>query len=379
LSVSNVFTVDYIGALGASLLFPIVLVPQLGLLRTSLFFGLLNLSVAAIALYSLREKLVKKGTMTIATVIVGIALGVGFFSAGKLSSYFENRFYTGEIIYAETTPYQRIVISRDQHVISMFINGALQFNTLDEYRYHEALVHPAMNHSRYHENVLVLGGGDGMVVREVLKYPDVKSITLVDIDPAITRIFRDNALLRKLNDNALNNDRVNIVNEDAWRFIEDTKNLFDIVIIDLPDPNDIGLSKLYSRAFYADLSRRLSAGGVIVTQATSPLFTREAYWCIKHTLDTVPSPLELQGWLNTLAYHVYVPTFGEWGFVMASPRPLDWSSLKVQVDTRYLDETVLPSLVRFPRDMDELQTEINTLQEHKLAYYYERGWAQWYR
>ncbi len=379
LSVSNVFTADYIGALGASLLFPLVLVPQLGLLRTGLLFGLLNVLVAAIALYTFGGRLVNKVGMIIATLLVTAALGVGFVTAERLSSYFENRFYSGEIIYAQTTPYQRIVISRDQDVISMFINGALQFNTLDEYRYHEALVHPVMNLSRHHENVLVLGGGDGMAVREVLKYPKVKSVTLVDIDPAITRIFSNNELLKTVNDNALNDKRVNVLNRDAWKFIEAGKQLFDVIIVDLPDPNDIGLSKLYSRAFYADLVRRLSADGVIVTQATSPLYTREAFSCINHTLQAVPSPIELEGHLYTQPYHVYIPTFGEWGFVLASPRPVRWDGLEIDVQTRYLDEEALMTLTRFPRDMAELETGINTLQEHALAYYYERGWSRWYR
>lgn len=379
LSVSNVFTADYTGALGASLLFPIVLVPQLGLLRTSLFFGLLNTLVAGITIYTFRRRLPRKSTMSTATVLVAMALGAGFLFAERYSSYFENRFYSGEIILAETTPYQRIVISRDGEVVSMFINGALQFNTLDEYRYHETLVHPAMSLSRYHDNVLILGGGDGMAAREVLKYLDVKSLTLVDIDPLITRIFRDNPLLTQLNNNALNDSRIEIVNRDGWKYIKAVKRVFDVIIVDLPDPNDIGLSKLYSRSFYFDLTRRLAAGGFLVTQATSPLFSREAFWCIKHTLDSVPSPVSLGQRIHSLPYHVYVPTFGEWGFVLASMRPISWEDVDIPVQTRFLSAEMLETLRRFPMDMAETHTAINTLEVHPLAYYYDQGWKRWYR
>lgn len=378
LSVSNVFTADYVGALGASLLFPIVLVPQLGLLRTSLFFGLLNTFVAGITIYTFRHRLAKKVAMSTATALVAVGLGTGFVFAERWSSYFESRFYSGEIILAETTPYQRIVISRDRDVVSMFINGALQFNTLDEYRYHESLVHPALSLSRHRENVLILGGGDGLAAREVLKYSDVKSVTLVDIDPFITRIFQENPLLAKLNNNALNDPRIKIVNRDAWKYIQSTQRIFDVIIVDFPDPNDISLSKLYSRAFYTDLTRRLAAGGFLVTQATSPLFNREAFWCIAHTLESVPSPIVLGEGLHSLPYHVYVPTFGEWGFVMASPHPVFWERIDIPVRTRFLNAEILETLTQFPMDMAETDTEINTLQTHPLAYYYEQGWKRWY-
>ncbi len=379
LNVSNVLTADYLGALGASLLFPIVLVPQLGLLRTGLLFGLLNIFVAGVAIYVFQTQLIKRLAITFMTVMTGVMLGLGFAFAEQMSSFLESRFYTGDIIFSKTTPYQRIVISRDQNAVSMFINGALQFNSLDEYRYHESLVHPAMSLSRYHDNVLILGGGDGITLREVIKYEDVKSITLVDIDPVVTRLFRENALLRTINADALNDSRVNIVNDDAWKFIEYSEQIYDVIIIDLPDPSNISLSKLYSRAFYMDVSRKLATYGVMVTQATSPFFAREAFWCIKHTLDSVPSRLQFGNNLHVLTYHVYVPTFGDWGFVIASHRPLFWEQTKVPVDTRFLNPDTLSLLDNFPLDMSEVNTEINTLENHMLAYYYDKGWSHWYR
>ncbi|MGR9043937.1 MAG: polyamine aminopropyltransferase [Gammaproteobacteria bacterium] len=379
LNVSNVLTADYIGALAASLLFPLVLLPQLGLLRSALLFGLFNVFVAGLGLYVFRMTLDGFRMLAVAAAAAACVLIGGFINAGTIDDFFQSRLYSGEIIFDQTTPYQHIVISRDDGVLSLYLNGQLQFNTLDEYRYHEALVHPAMALAVRRQNILVLGGGDGLAVREVLKYPDVRSVTLVDLDPAMTRLFRGNPLMSELNAQSLRDSRVSVVNQDAWKFLERTREFYDVVLIDLPDPNDIALSKLYSRGFYSLVGKRLGADGVMVTQATSPLFAREAFWCIVQTVKSAPFAMRKNGQMDTLPYHVYVPTFGEWGFVLASPRKLDWRAIDIEVETRYLNETALEMMPLFPPDMDFVQTEINTLQTHPLVGYYERGWRAWYQ
>ena len=379
LNVSNVLTADYIGALAASLLFPLVLLPQLGLLRSALLFGLFNVFVAGMGLYVFKTTLRGYRKLVVLAVTTALLLALGFVYANAISDFFQSRLYTGEIIFDKTTPYQHIVISRDDEVMSLFINGQLQFNTLDEYRYHEALVHPAMALALRRQNILVLGGGDGLAVREILKYPDVKSVTLVDLDPAMTGLFRSNPLLTQLNSQALQDPRVEIANQDAWKYLESTKQFYDVVVIDLPDPNDVALSKLYSRGFYSLVGKHLGAAGVMVTQATSPLFAREAFWCIAQTMQAAPSSTKLNGQLEILPYHVYVPTFGEWGFVMASPRKLDWQAVEIGVSTRYLNEAALKAMTLFPPDMDFVETKINTLQAHPLVGYYENGWRNWYQ
>jgi len=379
INVSNVLSVDYLGALAASLLFPLVLVPQLGLIRTALFFGVLNLLVAFIAVYVFSDLVRRRAALIASGMVLGCSLISGFFYAERFTAFFESRLYSGEVIYAATTPYQRIVVTRDGNVVSLFLNGAMQFNTLDEYRYHEALVHPAMNVGRRHESVLILGGGDGMALREVLKYPDVTRVTLVDLDPAITELFSRNPVMQKLNGNAYADNRVTVVNRDAWKFLEDNTGRYDVVIIDLPDPHDLSLSKLYTRAFYTTLAKRLTESGVIVTQATSPFYARHAFWCIDTTLAATRSALDLNSTLFTVPYHTYVPSFGEWGFVMASQRRLDWERIQVPVATRYLDAQRLGEMTSFPSDMGRVDTEVNTLVTHRLTAYYERGWSRWYR
>ncbi|MDH5324258.1 MAG: polyamine aminopropyltransferase [Gammaproteobacteria bacterium] len=378
LNVSNVLTADYLGALAASLLFPIILVPQLGIFRSALLFGCLNVFVSGLGLYTFRDSLKGMHKLSLGVVAAALLLGVGFYFVKDITGFFQSRLYTGEIIFSKTTSYQDIVVTRDGDVFSLFINGNLQFNSLDEYRYHESLVHPVMSLARRHNEVLVLGGGDGLAVRELLKYSDVDRITLVDLDPEITRLFRDNPMLYRLNQQALRDPKVHIVNQDAWKYVEQSREFFDVVIIDLPDPSQLSLSKLYSRSFYKLLANRLGAGGHMVTQATSPMYARDAFWCINKTLQETPSSVSLNTQLSTLPYHAYVPSFGEWGFVIASTLPPRASDISINVETKFLDAATLTSMVIFPPDMTETDVQINTIDSHKLAAYYAAGWKRWF-
>ena len=379
-NISNVLTFDYIGALVAALLFPLVLVPQLGLMSTALVFGLLNLVVAGMAYYLFRQQIEQGiGRVAVSMMVSAIVLSGCLWYSNSLIQLFETRLYQDEIIFAETTPYQRIVVTRHGERFQLFINGGLQFDSIDEYRYHEALVHPVMGLTRRHESILIIGGGDGMAVREVLKYADAKQITLVDLDPVMTGLFRDNPLLNELNTHALQDERVSIINQDAWKYLENTQTLYDVIIIDLPDPHNPSLSKLYSRAFYAMLVKRLSLSGLLVTQATSPLYAREAFWCIHNTLAATPSPYRYDETLYTIPYHSYVPSFGEWGFVVAGSHQPDWNNIQLPQDVlQFLTPQLLPTLTAFPPDMQALPSEINTLQAHPLLQYYEQGWSRWF-
>lgn len=367
-NVSNVFTMDYIGALLAALLFPMVFLPQLGLLQTGLFFGTLNAFVALMTWYIFRKELPKKVLLYIVSAIV--ILGVGFYNIGSYSAFIEHRLYQDDIIHSETTPYQSMVVTRKGERYRMYINGALQFDSLDEYRYHEALVHPAMIATPIHNNVLIIGGGDGMALREVLKYDDVKKVILVDLDAKITQLFRDNPQLSNLNNHAFKDKRVEVFNLDAWKFLEESQDIYDVIIIDLPDPNNISLSRLYSRSFYMLVKNHLSFGGAMVCQSTSPLYARKAYYSIVKTVGSTGLSVE--------PYHVYVPSFGEWGFTIGMNHNIIMDAKKLPPNLLYLDATMLRSMKLFSPDMGVVDTEINTLLHHKLMHYYNDGWEQWY-
>lgn len=374
MNVSNVFTLDYIGALFAALLFPLVLVPQLGLMQTGFVTAMLNVLVGGLALYVFRHEIRAARRLGLVAAGVFLLLAAGFWQAGGYTRLMENRLYQDEIIHAQDTPYQRLIVTRRAERIRFYINGALQFDSFDEYRYHESLVHPAVGATHNPENVLILGGGDGLAARELLKYPGIERITLVDLDPAVTRLFSGNPLLRRLNRDSLNDPRVSIHNRDAWRFLEQSGQLYDLVVIDLPDPNNPGLSRLYSAAFYRLLKQHVSQAGVIVTQATSPLYSRKAFWCIEKTLG---ESTDGERW-HTLPSHVYVPSFGEWGFVMASrvkPKPVLKTAAR---PLRYLDATTLRTLYLFPADMNAIDVEPNSLSSHRLLKYYQQGWEAWY-
>ena len=376
INISNILTADYVGALVAALLFPLVLVPQLGLISTGFVFGLLNLAVALLACHIFRHILDKRfAWFTIGTMAILIT---GLLSSQRLVGILETGLYHDEIIYTETTPYQRIVATHQNDHLRLFLNGALQFDSVDEHRYHEALVHPALGLAGRRERVLVLGGGDGMAVREVLRHDGVESVTLVDLDPAMTRLFQDHPRLSRLNAGALADPRVTIVNQDAFEFLKADDSLYNVILIDLPDPKNPSLSKLYSRAFYTAAARRLARDGVMTTQATSPVYAREAFWSIARTLEAATNPFDPSRTLSVQPYHAYVPSFGDWGFVAASPRRLEWSSIRLPSGLRFLDETMLSGLTAFPPDIDQLPVDINTLQDHPLLRYYQEGWSRWF-
>jgi spermidine synthase len=187
--VSQVLTFDYLGALAVSLAFPLVLVPHLGLIRTGLLFGLMNAAVAVWALWLFRHELRHFNAHVTACLLVMGTLGAGFVGADQITTLAEDHFYQDRVVFTATTPYQRIVVTNGRGGHRLFLNGNLQFAERDEYRYHEALVHPVMSAHGVPKKVAVLGGGDGMAVREVLKYPGVESVTLVELDPAMTKLF----------------------------------------------------------------------------------------------------------------------------------------------------------------------------------------------
>ncbi|MGI9489394.1 MAG: polyamine aminopropyltransferase [Geminicoccaceae bacterium] len=376
INISNILTADYIGALVAAILFPLVLVPQLGLISTGFVFGLLNLAVALLACHIFRGVLHKR--LTLLTIAAMAMLITGLLTSQRLVGLIETRLYQDEIIYAETTPYQRIVATHQNGHIRLFLNGGLQFDSADEHRYHEALAHPAMSLAGRTDAVLVLGGGDGMAVREVLRHDGVESVTLVDLDPAMTRLFREQPRLSALNEGALDDPRVTVINQDAFEFLKADDESYNVILIDLPDPKNPSLSKLYSLAFYTMAAKRLARDGVLVTQATSPVYAREAFWSISRTLEATADPYREGDSLSVRPYHAYVPSFGDWGFVAASPMQLDWQAIDLPDGLRFLNGATLPGLTVFPPDIDRLPVDINTLQDHPLLRYYEQGWSRWF-
>ena len=226
-------------------------------------------------------------------------------------------------------------------------------------------MHPGLASLAGAKHALVLGGGDGLAVREMLKYPALESIALVDLDPEMTTLFRTHPLLTKLNANSLNAPRVHIINADAFPWLEKNDGMFDFAVVDFPDPNNYSLGKLYTTAFYRLLKQHIAARGLIVVQSTSPMFARQSYWCIVETLKQA-------GW-RTWPYHAYVPAFGEWGFVLAGQEQWRMPE-RLPAGLRYLDMKTLPALFDFAPDMGPVAAEPNRLNDQSLVRYYEQEW-----
>lgn len=374
-NLSNVFTADYIGALIAALLFPLVLIPQLGILQTGFVFGLLNIAVGILALHVLREKISNEKNLWLLAIVISTTLIAGLILSSPFTNRMEKRLYQDQIIFSKDTQYQRLVLTKRHERLRFYINGALQFDSFDEYRYHESLVHPALAIIPQAENVLILGGGDGLAVKQLLKYPSIKAITLIDLDPEVTKLFINNSQLKELNNDSLGNNKVTIHNTDAWKFLESDQRLYDAIFIDLPDPNSPSLSRLYTTSFYKLVKQHLSQQGVIVTQATSPFYTQDAFWSIVATLKDSDNG---EYWY-TLPYHTYIPSFGEWGFVLATRHKIIPSDLQLTVEGDYLDQSTLEQSFIFPKDMQSTEVDINRISSHKLLEYYDQGWKHWYQ
>jgi spermidine synthase len=377
--VANVLALDYIGALVASCAFPLLLVPHVGLLRTSFLVGLINVSVAAVALRVLSSMLRRRRLLRIMAWISGVALTVGIVASGAFTSLTEDLLYQDNVIMVKQTPYQRLVVTRWRQDLRLYIDGALQFSTVDEHRYHESLVHPAMLSSPGASRVLILGGGDGMTAREVLKCPTVKTVDLVDLDSEMIGLFRDRPLLAEISANALSDPRLKTHVEDAAKFLEQSAETWDVILVDLPDPNTYSLGRLYSGSFYRLAGQHLATQGVLATQATSPFYAPDAYWCIVRTLEATVLGPDDRGRFQVYPYHAHVPSFGDWGFVMASRRKLDPRNLKVQsnIPLRFLTNDIIGSLFIFPGDVQpRLGLEVNRLNNQILVQYYRRAWKR---
>jgi spermidine synthase len=368
--VSQVLTFDYLGALAVAVAFPLLLVPHLGLVRTGLFFGLLNAAVAVWALWLFRHELRHAAAHALACAAVIVALVAALFGADRITTWAEDNFYGGDIVLREQTPYQRIVVTHGTAGTRLFLNGNLQFHSRDEYRYHEALAHPALRAHGAPRRVLVLGGGDGMAVREVLRHPGVEQVTLVELDPRMTALFSERALLRQLNGDALRHPKVRVINADAFAWLQQPQQVFDVILIDFPDPSNFSLGKLYTTTFYEAVDQHLAAGGYLAVQTTSPLVARRSFWTVVHTLEAVG--------LQTWPYHVTVPSFGEWGFVMAGRRPLREPAHLPPLPggLRFLTAEGWPSLFHFPPDMSRVPAEPNRLSNQALVHTFETEWGR---
>ncbi|WP_265564057.1 polyamine aminopropyltransferase [Sphingomicrobium arenosum] len=367
--VSNVLTYDYIGALAASLLFPLLIVPFVGLIRGGFIVGLANILVALLLVFRLRRDPFLAAER-VAAVLVTLILFAGAIFSEKLQSFSEGQLYDDPVVYAVSSPYQRIALTRRHEDLRLYLDGNLQFSARDEYRYHEALVWPALGRVQRPSRVLILGGGDGLALREVLKHDGVREAVLVDLDPAITKLFSSAPALAAINQAAFDDPRVTTINADAFTWVRDEPSRFDVVIIDLPDPTNHSIGKLYSRTFYRGIARLLAPGGVASVQSGSAYVTPQSFAMVGATLEAAGLPVR--------PFHVYVPSFGEWGFHLAgAPAAIHRKLLFIPDDLRFLTEEGEARLYDFAPDMRAEPPGINRLDNQALVRLFTREWRRY--
>ena len=364
--ISQVLTFDYIGALLASLLFPFVLLPYFGHLLTATVVGLINLLVALIVAWSFRSQLsVWRGRLIGGVGLAFLLLVACVIWLKPAQVVIDSALYEDPVIDTRQSTYQKIVLTQRGQDLRLYLDGNLQFSSIDEYRYHEVLVHLPVAFSKTLERALIIGGGDGLAARELLKYSHIQSIDVVDLDSEVTTLATEQHLLVSLNENSLNDERVTVHNSDAWTWLAQSGDLYDVIVIDLPDPESEDVAKLYSVAFYQRIARRLSVGGALITQATSPWFARRAFWSIGNTVEEV--------FENVRPAAVYVPSFGLWGFFIAAKHSLQEPASHLY-EGRYMNDQTLQEVLRLPADLPRLPARVNRNYSLPVIDYYREGW-----
>ncbi|MBR3631042.1 MAG: polyamine aminopropyltransferase, partial [Oscillospiraceae bacterium] len=367
-TLSSIFSFDYIGGLIGAIAFPMLLLPHLGYFATAFLVGSFNLLAAVLIIYRYGKRLKHRTFYRFLSAGLLGCMFIGMFFAQNVGNLIEGGLYRDDVILIEQTSYQKIVVTRHKDDMRLYIDGNCQFSSVDEYRYHECLVHVPMAFAEKQAEILVLGGGDGLAVRELLKYPDVSHITLIDLDSGMTKLCSENPQILKLNGGSLLDERITIRNMDAYEFLEHSDALFDVILVDLPDPNNEALAKLYTNVFYRMCASHLTDQGILNVQSTSPYYAAKAFWCINRTMES-------EG-LQVKPFHLQVPAFGDWGFNMASKTALQQQH-PAPSDTRYLTEDTMPGLFLFGKDETVADVEINRLTKPILIQYYNEAARNW--
>ena len=420
-NLGNILSADYIGSLIGSLIYVFVFLRFTPITEAAFLTAGMNFFLAFITfVYFTRKKLIPKSLfLSLIMVATFLAVVYGYMNNREWQITIEQPLYDDPIVYSQTSQYQHIVITHYKpfEEIRLFLNGNLQLCSTDEDRYHEPLVHPAITLAKSRKKVLILGGGDGCALREVLKYKEVKKVMLVDLDPAMTELAATHPLLTRINQNSFQDARVisltekgitpgpdrqlymettdrrrpepvgqisigqtpidqkrasptssaqhladvKVMNIDADKFLETVPGYWDVIIVDMPDPSTPELTKLYSKEFYKKIKHHLSRNGIMVVQATSPYLAKESFLCIGRTIKAAG--------FTILPFHENVPSFGDWGWYLAFDPALKKEKLldriallEFQVDTKFLTPNVFTSELVFGKGVLATdRKEINTL------------------
>ena len=400
-NVGNILSADYLGSLLGALIFVYIILRFFPITKAAFLTALINFLLAFVTyVYFYSKKLIKSKIPALIMVLTIGCISYGYVKSDQWNINIQQPLYDDPVIHTQTTQYQHIVMThyKPLNETRLFLNGNLQLCSLDEARYHEPLVHPAMNLVPQRKKILILGGGDGCALREVLKYKDVEQVMLVDLDPDMTQLAMEHPQLIEINNNAFKDARiikqnldgitpgdvkeifmekepftknkqkesikvadVKIMNVDADKFLEKIPGFWDVIIVDMPDPSSPELTKLYSKAFYIKAKRHLSMNGIMVVQATSPYFAKESFLCIGRTIESAG--------FSILPFHENVPSFGDWGWYIAWQPGIKKSQIlnkidkiKIPVKTLFLTEDIFQAELIFGKNLLKSdRNDINTI------------------
>jgi len=382
-NITMTLSLDAFGVAVGTILWVKCMVGVIPLQYASFMVGSLNLLVAILTyLYLSRQTKVKIPYATLGLIVLSLGLGLwGITNSKNIIATAEQQLFTGKVIHSEDTRYQHVVLTKHpktSHVM-LFLNSGLQFCSADEERYHENLVHPAMHFrntlkkDQTNEDsleVLVLGGGDGLAIRELAK-----------TEPHLLSL-NDSSLFTKTIPSIIRKPNLELLHKDAYTYVENAAQAgkkFDVILIDFPDPRNEALGKLYSKYFFHNIRLLLKQGGVVAIQASSPVHVKHAYICTGKTMTAAG--------LKVLPYHDNIPSFNHWGWYLAvnSEDNIDlfgmaermYTKEAFEVPTRYLTPARFFANTIFGKDIlkDSEDVEINTLMNQKIVHYYlKKGW-----
>lgn len=368
-SLSNILSLDYLGGLIATLIFPFLLLPFIGLFYSSLIFGIINILLGMMMAMTLIDKN-KKRYLVFGIFNLGVLLAF-VWMAGNLLHAWDEKIYKAPLSIKEQTSHQLIVMTKKQDDIRLFLNRVIQFSSEDEHRYHESLVHTPLVLSDNPKRILILGGGENLASREVLKHPGVETIDIVDLDSMIFHLAKTHQDLVHINQSAATDPRVNLNVGDAFNFLKENNEAYDVIISDLPDPNSEATAKLYTTQFFQLAKRSLTADGIFITQSGEIYMANSAFSCIVNTINEV--------FPHVTPYHTYVPSFGDWGFIITSKKELDFEKLKIPIDfqTKFLTNRTMQESFVWPKDIPIKATSINTMDNPIILQYFLEDWEKW--
>ncbi len=382
-NISSVMEKDYYGSLFGGLFFAFIGIRYLGLTYTPFVVGAVNFVVALLLFYNLRDSILTKYKLRLQLgfLLTAGIIGIGFFLAEPIVLYGEQSRYREKVVFTKQTPYQKITVTQWQGDYWLYLNTGKQLSTFDEWLYHEPLVHPVMQLAKSHRKILVMGAGDGCAIREILKYDDVDSIILVDLDPEMTDVGKNHPIFKQLNKEAYFSPKLRVVNADAFAYLDQVKDFYDVIIADFPDPKGVDVNRLYTREFYQLCQKRLRPRGVFITQAASPYYTTKAFRTIEKTIKSAG--------FHAVPIHNHIYTFGEWGWVIGMKEP-PAAAIKKQlqsltfegVDTRWINQESMLMMTSFGGDLvpvDTADLQINTIHNPILYRYYTQGnWSYYF-